>query len=95
MRFDRAAAAEFSFFVAIPTMFAASAHEFLEVRSHLTSARALEILVGFTMAFLSSLLIIKPFLGFVRRAGFAPFAWYRIALGVALLVAITAGWIQG
>ncbi len=81
MRLDRAAAAEFSFFVAIPTMFAASAHEFLEVRSHLTSARALEILVGFTMAFLSSLLIIKPFLGFVRRAGFAPFAWYRIALG--------------
>ena len=95
MRLDRAAAAEFSFFVAIPTMFAASAHEFLEVRSHLTSARALEIFVGFTMAFLSSLLIIKPFLGFVRRSGFAPFAWYRIALGLALGAGIWAGWVRG
>ena len=36
------------------------------------------------MAFLASLLVVKPFLAFVRRAGFAPFAWYRIALGVAL-----------
>ena len=47
------------------------------------------------MAFFSSLLIIKPFLGFVRRAGFAPFAWYRIALGVGLLLAIGAGWVRG
>jgi len=47
------------------------------------------------MAFLSSLLIIKPFLGFVRRSGFAPFAWYRIALGLALFWAISAGWVKG
>ena len=95
MGLDRAAAAEFSFFVAIPTMFAASAHEFLEVRSHLTTARAAEIFVGFTLAFLSSLVIIKPFLGFVRRHGFAPFAWYRIALGLALAGSIWAGWVRG
>jgi len=95
MRLDRAAAAEFSFFVAIPTMSAAFAHEFLEVRHQLTAARAGEIGVGFVMAFVSSLLIIKPFLGFVRRSGFAPFAYYRIALGIALLVAIAAGWVKG
>jgi len=95
MRLDRAAAAEFSFFVAIPTMSAAFAHEFLEVRHQLTAARASEIGVGFVMAFVSSLLIIKPFLGFVRRSGFAPFAYYRIALGIALLVAIAAGWVKG
>ena len=47
------------------------------------------------MAFISSLLVIKPFLAFVGRSGFAPFAWYRIALGVALLVAIGAGWVRG
>ena len=47
------------------------------------------------MAFLSSLLIIGPFLGFVRRAGFAPFAWYRIALGLALGAGIWAGWVRG
>jgi len=95
MRMDRAAAAEFSFFVAIPTMSAAFAHEFLEVHDQLTAARSAEIAVGFVMAFLSSLLIIKPFLGFVRRAGFAPFAWYRIVLGVALLAAMGAGWVRG
>jgi undecaprenyl-diphosphatase len=95
MRLDRAAAAEFSFFVAIPTMCAAFAHELLEVRHQLTNERGVEILVGLVMAFLSSLVIIKPFLGFVRRAGFAPFAWYRIALGSALLFAIRAGWVRG
>ena len=94
MRLDRPAAAEFSFFVAIPTMCAAFAHEFLEVRDQLTTDRGAEIAVGFAMAFLSSLLIIKPFLGFVRRAGFAPFAWYRIAIGVALLAAMSAGWVR-
>jgi undecaprenyl-diphosphatase len=95
MRLDRPAAAEFSFFVAIPTMFAAFVHELLEIRHQLTTDRGLEIAVGFLLAFLSSLVIIKPFLGFVRRAGFAPFAWYRIVLGVALLTAIAAGWVTG
>ena len=95
MRLDRAAAAEFSFFVAMPTMFAAFAHELLEVRDQLNTGRVAEIAVGLLMAFVSSLIIIKPFLGFVRRSGFAPFAWYRIALGLALLLAISAGWIQG
>ena len=47
------------------------------------------------MAFLSSLVIIRPFLGFVRRSGFAPFAWYRILLGAGLLASIAAGWVQG
>ena len=82
MRLDRPAAAEFSFFVAIPTMCAAFAHEFLEVRDQLTSGRGSPKLPSASsMAFLSSLLIIKPFLGFVRRSGFAPFAWYRIVAG--------------
>lgn len=95
MRLDRAAAAEFSFFVAIPTMAAAFGHEFLEVRHELTSERGAEIAVGFVMAFVSSALIIKPFLGFVARAGFAPFGWYRIALGLALFAAIAAGMVRG
>jgi undecaprenyl-diphosphatase len=92
---DRPAAAEFSFFLAMPTLTAAFAHDLLDVRHQLTAAGALEIAVGLTMAFVSSLLIIRPFLAFVRRSGFAPFAWYRIALGLALLVAIGAGWMRG
>ena len=87
-----AAAAEFSFFLAMPTMTAAFAHDLLEVRHHL-SARGLEIAVGFVMAFLASLAVITPFLLFVRRSGFAPFAWYRIGLGLAIFAAIAAGWL--
>jgi undecaprenyl-diphosphatase len=45
------------------------------------------------MAFVASLVVVRPFLAFVRRAGFAPFAWYRILAGVVLLAAIAAGWV--
>jgi undecaprenyl-diphosphatase len=92
MGLDRPAAAEFSFFVAIPTMSAAFAHDLFEVRHSITSALASEIAIGFVMAFFASLLVVRPFLGFVRRSGFAPFAWYRIALGVVILGALAAGW---
>jgi undecaprenyl-diphosphatase len=83
---DRPAAAEFSFFLAMPTMAAAFGHSVLEVRHELGQARALEIAVGFVMAFIASALVIRPFLGVVRRSGFAPFAWYRIIVGIALIV---------
>jgi len=91
---DRPAAAEFSFFVAMPTMTAAFAHDLLDARHHLSSDRALEIGVGLVMAFIASLLVVRPFLGFVRQAGFAPFAWYRIVLGIAIVAALAAGWMQ-
>jgi len=88
---DRPAAAEFSFFLAMPTMVAAFANEFREARHSLGAARAEEIAVGFVMAFVASALVVKPFLNYVRRSGFAPFAWYRIVLGLALLAAVAAG----
>jgi len=91
---DRPAAAEFSFFVAMPTMAAAFAKQLLDVRHSLSSDRAVEIGIGLVMAFVSSLLVVRPFLAFVRRAGFGPFAWYRIVLGVAILAAIAAGWMH-
>jgi len=91
MGLDRAAAAEFSFFLAMPTMMAAFAHSLMKVRHHLDSERAVEILIGFVMAFIASALVVKPFLAVVRRSGFVPFAWYRIALGLALVGAIAAG----
>jgi undecaprenyl-diphosphatase len=92
---SRTAAAEFSFFLAIPTMTAAFGHDLLQVRDQLSTVRGLEIAIGLTTAFISSLVVIKPFLAVVGRTGFAPFAWYRIALGVVLLAAIAAGWVQG
>ncbi len=92
MRVDRAAAAEFTFFLAMPTMAAAFGKNLLDVRHDLGSARGLEIAVGFVMAFIASALVVKPFLNFVKRSGFAPFAWYRILFGIALLAAVAAGW---
>jgi undecaprenyl-diphosphatase len=85
MRVDRPAAAEFTFFLAMPTMAAAFAHDLLEVRHNLGAARGMEIAIGFVMAFIASALVVKPFLNYVRRSGFAPFAWYRIAAGLAVL----------
>jgi undecaprenyl-diphosphatase len=88
---DRAAAAEFSFFLAMPTMTAAFVHDLWEVKDQLEPARAGEIAVGFGMAFVAALVVVKPFLRFVGRSGFAPFAWYRIVMGVAILAAMAAG----
>jgi undecaprenyl-diphosphatase len=92
MKLDRPAAAEFSFFLAMPTMTAAFAKDLLDVRHALTPDRSIEIAIGFVMAFLASLVVVRPFLGYVRKAGFAPFAWYRLAAGLLLLGALAAGW---
>jgi undecaprenyl-diphosphatase len=78
--------------VAIPTMIAAFAHELLDVRTSLAPEFAAEIAIGFVTAFIASALVVRPFLGFIRRAGFAPFAWYRIALGLLIFAALAAGW---
>jgi undecaprenyl-diphosphatase len=91
MRVDRPAAAEFTFFLAMPTMAAAFAHDLLEVRHNLGAARGMEIAIGFVMAFIASALVVKPFLNYVRRSGFAPFAWYRIVFGGVLLAWALAG----
>jgi len=92
MGLDRPAAAEFSFFVAIPTMIAAFSHDLFEVGDSLDPGLAAEIAIGLVTAFIASLLVVRPFLGFIRRAGFAPFAWYRIALGLVIVAALAAGW---
>ncbi len=90
---DRAAAAEFSFFLAMPTMAGAFAYELLDLREQLGPERVAEIAIGFVMAFLAALVVVKPFLRYVGRAGFAPFAWYRIGIGAAILAAAAAGWL--
>ncbi len=91
MRLEKPAAAEFSFFLAMPTMIAAFVHDLWEVKDHLTGARSADIAVGFVAAFAAAAVVVKPFLRFVGRAGFAPFAWYRIAFGAAMLAALAMG----
>jgi undecaprenyl-diphosphatase len=92
MGLERRTAAEFSFFLSMPTMSAAFAHDLLEVRHALAPERALAIAIGFVSAFLAALLVVGPFLRFVAHAGFAPFAWYRILAGALLLAAVGTGW---
>ena len=92
-RVDRPAAAELSFFLAMPALAGAFVHDLWEVRDHLARERALEIAIGFVMAFVAALVVVKPFLRYVARTGFAPFAWYRIGAGLAILAALGAGWL--
>ena len=89
---DRRTAAEFSFFLAMPTMVAAFVYELLKVRGQFSAGQPLEIAIGFVTAFLAALIVVKPFLAIVTRVGFVPFAWYRIAFGALLLAASAAGW---
>lgn len=89
---DRPAAAEFSFFLAMPTMMAAFTHDLLEARHHLGGGRVEEIAIGFVLAFVAAAFVVRPFLAVVRRVGFGPFAWYRIAAGLVLLASIGLGW---
>ncbi len=89
---DRRAAAEFSFFLAMPTMTAAFAYDLVRMQtSAFPAERIAEIAVGFVMAFIAAALVVKPFLDFVTRVGFAPFAWYRIALGVLVIAGLSFG----
>ncbi|MET0546705.1 MAG: undecaprenyl-diphosphate phosphatase [Caulobacterales bacterium] len=82
---ERRAAAEFSFFLAMPTMLGAFVIDFISYKDTMKSDQALMIAIGFVTAFFAALVVVKPFLNFVGKSGFAPFAWYRIAFGVGML----------
>ena len=86
---DRKAATEFSFFLAIPTMLGATVYDLYKNRGTLDGGGALLIAVGFGVAFLSALLVVRSLVGFVSRNGFAPFAYYRIALGLVMLTLLS------
>lgn len=87
---DRRAAAEFSFFLAIPTMLAATSFDLYENWKFLDSHDAGVIAVGFIAAFLSGRLVVSRVLDFVGKHGFAPFAYYRIVLGTIMLAIMFA-----
>lgn len=81
----RAPATEFSFFLAVPTMLAATAYDLYKNWSTLGLADLPVLAIGFVTAFLSALLVVKTLVGFVSRNGFAPFAYYRLVVGLAML----------
>jgi undecaprenyl-diphosphatase len=92
-RADRRSAAEFSFFLAIPTMVGAFAVQFWSARHDLAVGHAGGLIaLGFVVAFVSALVVVKTFIGFVGKHGLSAFAWWRIAVGIAGLIALSRGW---
>ena len=95
-KLTRKAAAEFSFFLAVPTMFAATMFKMLKLFSDETTAQVLKenidiLLIGNAVAFIVALLAIKFFINFVTKYGFKAFGWYRIIVGGAILVMLLTG----
>ena len=86
MGVERKTAAEFSFFVAVPTMMGATALALYKEGAALAAQDITNIAIGFVVSFLVALVVIKGFLAIVTRYGFGPFAWYRIVAGSVALV---------
>lgn len=93
MGIERRTAAEFSFFLAVPTMMGATTLELVKHHEALMAGTGpvgwTEIAIGFFVSFVVALVVIKAFMAFVSKSGFAPFAWYRIVAGVVALVLLS------
>ena len=85
---SKRAAAEFTFFIALPIMVGAFSYDLYKSRDLIDGSIALQVGVGFAAAFVVGALVVRYLLGFVSRYGFAPFAWWRIAVGGAGLIAL-------
>lgn len=82
---SRTTATEFSFFLAMPTMFAATLYDLVRNLHQLDRQDAAMFAIGFVTAFLTAIVVVRTFLIYVSRHNFKPFAWYRIAFGVLVL----------
>ena len=86
---SRTASAEFTFFLAVPTMVGASALKLVKYGFDFTSQEIIILIVGLAVAFIVSLLCIKWLMSFIRKHDFKPFGWYRIALGIIVILYFT------
>lgn len=82
---ERKVATEFSFFLAIPTMFGATFYDIYKNYNYLNIENAVVIFIGFISAFITALFVVKAVINFISNHGFIPFAIYRIVLGVVIL----------
>src|ERR1700692_909952 len=88
---DKRAAAEFSFFLAIPTMVGAFAYDFYKNRADMTTDHLGIIAIGFVVSFITAMIVVKTFLTYVTRHGFTLFAWWRVIVGTLGLIALAMG----
>jgi undecaprenyl-diphosphatase len=87
---DRKTAAEFSFFLAVPTLSGATVYQLYKHGGGLTADDIHLIGIGSVAGFVTALVVVKLFVAVITRVGFAPFAWYRIIAGVAALIWLAA-----
>ena len=90
MGLERRTAAEFSFFLAVPTMLAATVYALWKDRALLAADDLSAIAIGLAVSFVVALVVVKAFVAIVSRYGFAPFAWYRIVVGSAAFLWLLA-----
>jgi undecaprenyl-diphosphatase len=88
---DKRAAAEFSFFLAIPTMIGAFAYDLYKNRADMTADHSILIAIGFAVSFVTAIVVVKTFLNYVTRHGFTLFAWWRVIVGTLGLIALAMG----
>ena len=88
---DKRAAAEFSFFLAIPTMIGAFAYDFYKNRADMTTDNLGIVAIGFVASFVTAIIVVKAFLSYVTRNGFTFFAWWRVIVGTLGLIALALG----
>jgi undecaprenyl-diphosphatase len=96
-KLTRSAAAEFSFFLAVPTMLAATGYKLLKYYKDyggFSSTEIKQLAIGNVVAFIVAMLAIKFFIGFLKKHGFKVWGYYRIIVGIALLVLIYTGYIK-
>ncbi len=88
---DKRSAAEFSFFLAIPTMVGAFAYDFYKSHNSMTTDGLGIVAIGFVVSFITAMIVVKTFLEYVTRHGFTLFAWWRVIVGTLGLVALALG----
>jgi len=82
---DRKAAAAFTFYLAVPTMFGATVYDLYKEWHTMSFAGGTNIAIGFVVSFIVAYGVVKSFIAFIGRYGLKPFGWYRIASGLALI----------
>lgn len=91
-KLDRKTAAEFSFFLAVPTMFAASGYKLLQNYKTITPENIDTLLIGNAVAFIVAMIAIKSFITFLTKYGFKVFGYYRIVVGLIILGMLAMGY---
>ncbi len=89
---DRRSAAEFSFWLAMPTMFGAFVYDLYKSRGQMSLDNGIIVAVGFAVSFVCAWIVVKTFLDYVQRHGFALFAWWRVMVGTLGLIALAVGY---